>query len=47
MTDATSDNLVEVTKLRKEFGGLGATNVIDFTIPRASIVSPSGRSGGG
>ena len=33
-----TDNLVEVTKLRKEFGGLVATNDIDFTIPRGSIV---------
>ena len=33
-----TDNLIEVTKLRKEFGGLVATNDIDFTIPRGSIV---------
>ena len=33
------DNLVEVTKLRKEFGGLVATDDVDFTIPRGSIVA--------
>ena len=47
MTDATSDNLVEVTKLRKEFGGLVATNDVDFTIPRGSIVSLIGPNGAG
>jgi branched-chain amino acid transport system ATP-binding protein len=41
------DNLVEVTQLRKEFGGLVATNNIDFTIPRASIVSLIGPNGAG
>ena len=33
------DNLVEVTKLRKEFGGLVATDDVDFTIPRGRIVA--------
>jgi branched-chain amino acid transport system ATP-binding protein len=42
-----ADNLVEVTQLRKEFGGLVATNNIDFTIPRASIVSLIGPNGAG
>ena len=42
-----TDNLIEVTKLRKEFGGLVATNDIDFTIPRASIVSLIGPNGAG
>jgi branched-chain amino acid transport system ATP-binding protein len=42
-----TDNLVEVTKLRKEFGGLVATNDVDFTIPRGSIVSLIGPNGAG
>ena len=33
------DNLVEVTTLRKEFGGLVATDDVDFTIGRGSIVA--------
>mgnify|MGYP001104080263 CR=1 FL=1 len=32
-----ADNLVEVTKLRKEFGGLVATDDVDFTIPRGRL----------
>src|SRR6187399_421847 len=42
-----TDNLIEVTKLRKEFGGLVATNDVDFTIPRKSIVSLIGPNGAG
>ena len=42
-----TDNLIEVVKLRKEFGGLVATNDIDFTIPRGSIVSLIGPNGAG
>ena len=42
-----TDNLIEVTQLRKEFGGLVATNDIDFTIPRGSIVSLIGPNGAG
>ena len=34
-------------KLRKEFGGLVATNDVDFTIPRGSIVSLIGPNGAG
>ena len=41
------DNLIEVVKLRKEFGGLVATNDVDFTIPRGSIVSLIGPNGAG
>jgi branched-chain amino acid transport system ATP-binding protein len=41
------DNLVEVTKLRKEFGGLVATDDVDFTIPRGSIVALIGPNGAG
>jgi len=42
-----TDNLIEVTRLRKEFGGLVATNDVDFTIPRGSIVSLIGPNGAG
>jgi branched-chain amino acid transport system ATP-binding protein len=42
-----TDNLIEVVQLRKEFGGLVATNDIDFTIPRGSIVSLIGPNGAG
>ena len=42
-----TDNLIEVVKLRKEFGGLVATNDVDFTIPRGSIVSLIGPNGAG
>ena len=41
------DNLVEVTKLRKEFGGLVATDDVDFVIPQGSIVSLIGPNGAG
>ena len=42
-----TDNLIEVVQLRKEFGGLVATNDVDFTIPRGSIVSLIGPNGAG
>ncbi|MSO96262.1 MAG: ABC transporter ATP-binding protein [Thermoleophilia bacterium] len=42
-----TDHLVEVTQLRKEFGGLVATNDIDFTVERGSIVSLIGPNGAG
>src|SRR6188508_1322959 len=41
------ENLVEVTKLRKEFGGLVATDDVDFVIPRSSIVALIGPNGAG
>ena len=41
------DNLVVATRVRKEFGGLVATDDIDFTIPRGSIVSLIGPNGAG
>jgi len=44
---AELDNLVVATKVRKEFGGLVATDDIDFTIPRGSIVSLIGPNGAG
>ena len=44
---AEPDNLVVATKVRKEFGGLVATDNVDFTIPRGSIVSLIGPNGAG
>jgi branched-chain amino acid transport system ATP-binding protein len=41
------DNLLVARKVRKEFGGLVATNDIDFTIPRGSIVALIGPNGAG
>ena len=39
--------LLDVTKLRKEFGGLLAVDDVDFTIPRGSVVSLIGPNGAG
>jgi branched-chain amino acid transport system ATP-binding protein len=47
MTSTAVDNLLVATKVRKEFGGLVASNDIDFTIPRGSIVSLIGPNGAG
>jgi len=50
MTDAAStpaDDLLVATQVRKEFGGLVATDDIDFTIPRGSIVALIGPNGAG
>ena len=44
---STPDNLLVATKVRKEFGGLVATNDIDFAIPRGSIVALIGPNGAG
>jgi branched-chain amino acid transport system ATP-binding protein len=44
---AEPDNLVVATKVRKEFGGLVATDNVDFTIPRGAIVSLIGPNGAG
>ena len=41
------DNLLVATKVRKEFGGLVASNDIDFTIPRGAIVALIGPNGAG
>ena len=41
------DDLVVVTRLRKEFGGLVATDDVDFTIARGSIVALIGPTGAG
>src|SRR5215475_3696171 len=40
-------NLVVAEQVRKEFGGLVATNDIDFTIPRGAVVSLIGPNGAG
>jgi branched-chain amino acid transport system ATP-binding protein len=45
--EASVDNLLVATKVRKEFGGLVATNDIDFAIPRGSIVALIGPNGAG
>jgi branched-chain amino acid transport system ATP-binding protein len=47
MTEAAVDNLLVAEKVRKEFGGLVATNDVDFTIPRGSIVALIGPNGAG
>jgi branched-chain amino acid transport system ATP-binding protein len=44
---APVDNLLVAEKVRKEFGGLIATDDIDFTIPRGSIVALIGPNGAG
>jgi branched-chain amino acid transport system ATP-binding protein len=44
---APVDNLLVAEKVRKEFGGLVATDDIDFTIPRGSIVALIGPNGAG
>jgi branched-chain amino acid transport system ATP-binding protein len=41
------DLLLVAENVRKEFGGLVATNDVDFTIPRGSIVSLIGPNGAG
>jgi branched-chain amino acid transport system ATP-binding protein len=44
---STNGNLVVVEQLRKEFGGLVATDDVDFTIPRGTVVSLIGPNGAG
>jgi branched-chain amino acid transport system ATP-binding protein len=43
----SGDNLLVATRVRKEFGGLVATDDVDFTIPRGSIVALIGPNGAG
>src|SRR5213082_1848180 len=43
----TGDLLLVAESVRKEFGGLVATNDVDFTIPRGSVVSLIGPNGAG
>ena len=47
MTDAPGPALLVAENVRKEFGGLVATNDIDFAIPAGSIVSLIGPNGAG
>jgi branched-chain amino acid transport system ATP-binding protein len=47
MTDGAGPALLVAERVRKEFGGLVATNDIDFTIPVGSIVSLIGPNGAG
>ena len=42
-----SDDLLTAATLRKEFGGLVAVNDVDFTVPRAKIISLIGPNGAG
>ena len=44
---SANDDLLVATKVRKEFGGLVASNDIDFTIPRGAIVALIGPNGAG
>ncbi|MGH3133024.1 MAG: ABC transporter ATP-binding protein [Gaiellaceae bacterium] len=44
---AVPDNLLVADRVRKEFGGLVATDDIDFTIPRGSIIALIGPNGAG
>ena len=47
-TNGSGDgDLLVAEKVRKEFGGLVASNDIDFTIPRRSVVSLIGPNGAG
>jgi len=43
----STQNILEARSVRKEFGGLVATNDVDFTIPRGSIVALIGPNGAG
>src|SRR2546429_3226338 len=42
-----ADDILVAEKVRKEFGGLVASNDVDFTIPRGSVVSLIGPNGAG
>jgi branched-chain amino acid transport system ATP-binding protein len=44
---SSNGDIVVAEKVRKEFGGLVATNDVDFTIPRGSVVSLIGPNGAG
>jgi branched-chain amino acid transport system ATP-binding protein len=44
---SSNGNILEAEKVRKEFGGLVATNDVDFTIPRGAVVSLIGPNGAG
>ncbi|MFN8223756.1 MAG: ABC transporter ATP-binding protein [Gaiellales bacterium] len=42
-----ADDLLVATQVRKEFGGLVATDNVDFTIPRGGIIALIGPNGAG
>src|SRR5207344_1072504 len=42
-----AENILEATQVRKEFGGLVASNDVDFTIPEGAVVSLIGPNGAG
>jgi branched-chain amino acid transport system ATP-binding protein len=42
-----NDNLLVAENVRKEFGGLVATNDVDFTIPRGAVIGLIGPNGAG
>jgi branched-chain amino acid transport system ATP-binding protein len=44
---AQDGDILVATQIRKEFGGLVASNDIDFTIPRGAVVSLIGPNGAG
>ena len=44
---STDGNLLVAEQIRKEFGGLIASNNVDFAIPRGSVVSLIGPNGAG
>src|SRR6266498_1281625 len=44
---ADNGNILVADKVRKEFGGLVATNDVDFVIPQGSVVSLIGPNGAG
>jgi branched-chain amino acid transport system ATP-binding protein len=44
---ASDGNILVADKVRKEFGGLVATDDVDFVIPRGSVVSLIGPNGAG
>src|SRR6266542_3064692 len=44
---ASDGDILDAEQVRKEFGGLVATNDVDFTIPRGSVVSLIGPNGAG
>ena len=47
MSDGAKDNLLVAERVRKEFGGLVATDDVDFTVPRETVVSLIGPNGAG
>jgi branched-chain amino acid transport system ATP-binding protein len=44
---SSNGDILVAERIRKEFGGLVATNDVDFTIPRGSVISLIGPNGAG